>query len=32
LDPLGYMLENCFESLRKERERQQGVAEGFRST
>lgn len=32
LDPLGVMLERVFESLKAERERQQGAAEGFRPT
>lgn len=32
LDPLGVMLERVFESLKTERERRQGAAEGFRST
>jgi len=30
LEPLGAMLERAFESLKKERKRQQGAAEGFR--
>lgn len=32
LAPLGVMLERVFESLKEERERQQGAAEGFRAT
>lgn len=32
LDPLGAILEEVFESLKRERERQTGAAEGFRST
>jgi len=32
LAPLGVMLERAFESLKEERERQQGAAEGFRAT
>ena len=32
LQPLGEMLKRAFESLKKERERQEGAAEGFRST
>jgi len=31
LAPLGVMLERAFESLKEERERQQGAAEGFRT-
>lgn len=31
LGPLGVMLERAFESLKEERERQQGAAEGFRT-
>jgi uncharacterized protein YpuA (DUF1002 family) len=31
LDPLGVMLERAFESLREERERREGVADGFRT-
>jgi hypothetical protein len=30
LDPLGAMLENCFKALKEERERREGVADGFR--
>lgn len=32
LAPLGVMLERAFESLKEERERQQGAAEGFRAS
>ena len=32
LAPLGVMLERAFESLKEERARQQGAAEGFRAT
>ena len=31
LDPLGVMLERAFESLKQERERRNGTADGFRS-
>ena len=31
LDPLGVMLERTFESLKEERERRRGTADGFRS-
>jgi len=32
LEPLGAMLERAFESLKAEKERQEGAAEGFRAT
>jgi len=32
IHPLGVMLKRVFESLKTERERRQGAAEGFRST
>jgi len=32
LDPLGVMLERCFEALKAERERVEGARDGFRAT